>query len=141
MHPHDIRIAAREAAYPNSQTESETVARVDGEVFDRVRLHEHQIVRAAQQFVDDQKVELLAAEDTMTRLRQSVRYAIEEGADVTPDLAKEYEFYRHRAETVLAALRRAESQAAFHSGRLNDPYGAYMALIRRYPMLNREIRL
>jgi hypothetical protein len=132
--PDQIRLAARIAKYSNSVEERTNVARVDGEVFDRVRVFEQQVASNARDFISDSQLELNAADELETAIRREVRYALNEGAK--PDAVA----YRHTtlvasAKVAIESLERAERESEWHAARLADPYAFYSTLVSKYPTL------
>ncbi|OJX70290.1 MAG: hypothetical protein BGO95_11680 [Micrococcales bacterium 73-13] len=133
---HNARLAARLAEYPNSTTEAEAVKRVDEAVFDKVRTLESGMVRQATEWIADADLDAQAADALTDALRDNVRRAADRStAVVDRDLAQRYERLKRDAERALAAVERAEREAAFHAAKLRDPYKATVELFKKFPGL------
>lgn len=137
----DIRYAARTVTYPNSEAERANLRRVDDEVFARVRLLERGIISDAQELLDNGGVELQAATKFTEAIRQDVVFALDRVDADTQTIAERYEQLRSQAEQAIAALERADRQSEWHIGRLDDPYGAYVSMVSKYPTLRPTIRI
>jgi hypothetical protein len=138
--PDQLRIGAREATYANSQDETSNVARVDGEVFDRVRTYERQVISNALGFIQDAQVDLTAADELETRIRQEVRYALDEGS--APDaVALLHQTLVASAREAIRSLEAAERQAAWHEAHCSQPYEKYVDLVTKYPTLRPAINV
>jgi hypothetical protein len=141
MHPHDVRVAARAATYPNRQTETANLARVDGEVFDRVRVLETQIADTAQRFMDDHAVDVAAAGQLVVRLRETVLNPIADGRNFDQSFVRAWDILRLDMERAIAALDRASAEAPWHLSRCSDPYSAYCQTMTKFPMLHPGIAI
>ncbi|MBF4512275.1 hypothetical protein ITJ66_07205 [Plantibacter sp. VKM Ac-2885] len=138
--PEQLRISIREAAYPNTQSEKDAVTAVDRAVFDKVRVYEDHIVAAAEAFLDEQSVHLMAAEEICEQLPEQVTYALDKrGATADAATAGRLKDLRSAAYSAIDALRRSEREAAWHQAKAEDPYGSYVDMTRKYPMLRPSI--
>ena len=136
--PDQLRLGAREATYANSQDEASNVARVDDAVFERVRTYERQVISNALGFIQETQVDLTAADELESRIRQEVRYALDEGS--TPDtVALRHQTLVASAREAIRALEAAERQAAWHEAHVSQPYEKYLELVTKYPTLRPAI--
>lgn len=135
MHPHDLRILAREQGYANSNVERETIAAVDRAVFNSVREFERGVSGAADEFMAAREVDLTAASEIIESFRTEVKYQLMDGAEPTPDLAQFYEDLRRSAEYALSELERAEREVQWHIDRNGNVYESYCDLLTKWPMI------
>jgi hypothetical protein len=136
--PDQLRIAAREATYANSQDEKVNVARVDGEVYAKVRQYENIVLSNARAFISDKQTDVIAADELETAIRREVRYALDEGA--TPDaVAVRHTQLVNSARLAIAALERAERESLWHAARVADPYSYYQTLATKYRAIAPQI--
>jgi hypothetical protein len=135
LHPHELRILAREQSYANSTSEQETVRAVDKAVFDSVRTFEEGVSAAAAEFMAAREIDLAAADELVIALRNEVKYPLMEGAGPSRDLAKRYEDLRREAEHALDELERAEREVEWHIDRNGNVYDAYVELMTKWPMI------
>ncbi|GGR28917.1 hypothetical protein ACFOE1_05185 [Agromyces mediolanus] len=135
MHPHDLRILAREQGYANSTVERETIAAVDRAVFDSVRAFERGVSGAADEFMAERTVDLTAADELIESLRTEVKYQLMDGTEPTSDLAQRYEDLRRTAEYALSELDRAEHEIQWHIDRNGNVYESYCDLLTKWPMI------
>lgn len=138
-HPHDQRILAREATYPNTYTEREAVAAIDSAVFERVRSMENHIVDDAKHFMDERDVDFRASTEIANALIEEVRGALSQGARPTPALAARYKQLVASAERAITALEAGGTEAAWHAARAADPYATWADLLQRWPTLRRPL--
>lgn len=142
----NLRLAAREAAYPNSQAEADTVAEVDRRVFERIQGHERRTI--------DQAEHLIASEDRRAinaRTNEPARNAIQRaeahvsalldlreelkaGRKSTAELADQYTRIKNAITTrdghaLLVVRDKAESLRR----RVADPVAAAQRTLTRMP--------
>lgn len=142
LHPHDVRLAARVATYPNSTVEQETIRRVDGEVFERVATHEREMVRNANEWLTEADVHHEAADALEDSLRDEVRRVADRStAVVNRDLATRYATLKQSAEKNIAYLESLARQAEFTADRLDRPYDEWCRIVSKYPTLMPRIEL
>jgi len=142
MNPHDVRVAARIATYPNSTAERETIARVDREVFDRVAAHERVMVQNANEWLTAADVHHKAGDALEDALRDDVRSAADRStARVDKDLARRYQDLKRDAERNIAHLEHLAREAEFHAARLERAYDEWLRIVSKYPQLMPSIEL
>lgn len=134
-HPHDVRLQARQAHYPNSLTEEATLRQIDDAVNDKVRLHERYLVQEARKLIDNSGVDEEAASSIITQLAEEVRYPLIDGGEPTTALAERYEQLRALAAQARQSLQRAEQDADFLAAKSADPYASLMKLYTKWPMI------
>jgi hypothetical protein len=138
--PDQLRIAAREMAYANSQDEKQNVARVDGEVYANVRKYEQIVQSDARAFISDKQLDVTAADELETAIRRDVRYALDEGAK--PDaVAVRHTQLVNSARVAIASLERAERESLWHAERCADPYAYYQTLVTKYRAIAPQIAI
>lgn len=135
MNPHAVRIAVREAIYPNHVIEDEVTRSVDRQVFERVRAHERHLVSQADSHLAKSRVDTQATTEIIDRLKHEVRFVLEEGGSADGDLADRYEQLRELADRALRSLERADQEAGWMQDRVAQPYEAYIALVEKWPTL------
>lgn len=138
-HPHDLRILAREQTYANTTTEAEVTRAIDDAVFSRVRSYESSLAEAVDEFIAQKNIDLTAATELQHAIREEVKHHLLDGERPTPELARRYDDLRRSAELAISELERAESEAAWHLAKANDPYAAYTDLMTKWPMIRPTI--
>lgn len=133
-HPHELRLKAREATYPNLLAERQALTEIDSEVFAKVREYEALIVAASAEYLAEQKVHVDSAYEVAKMLDVEVRRPLESGSSST-ETVNRYEELRRLGERVKAALRAADDNAEYHEKRTADPYGAMCETWDRWPIL------
>jgi hypothetical protein len=134
-----IRLAARTANYPNTETERANIARVDGEVFDRVRTHERHLLENANAFMHENTAELQAAASFSNALDEDVIYALDSRDADAGAIADRFEKLRSGIMLSISTLERLAQQADWHAAKVDDPYGNYLALVSKYSTLKPSI--
>jgi hypothetical protein len=140
-HPHDLRVAARSATYPNAQCESETLRGLDDAVFARVRAFEAQQVEHAQRVRAQVQASTTAIADLVARIRAEVRFPLTDSQTVDPGLAARYQAIRREAEGKIRTLGLLEQEAEWLQSQAADPYAAYCALVEHWPLIRPVITL
>lgn len=128
-----LRIAAREATYPNSTVETKTVEDLERSITEKVRQHENDLVTTAT-FVHDGGERVLAVTDELLGEMSDLLSDVERsGADAS--LAARYQNLRGRMTQRIAELERVEREAEFHANKVLDPYGSLEKLRQKYPQI------
>jgi hypothetical protein len=136
--PDAARVAARIQTYPNSQEEQAAIANIDEQVFERVRAYEQILADNAAVFHEEAAVHLQAADEIATALRREIRFSLDEGSvNAEGEAAERYNALRLMAESAIAALERADREAAWRIPGLQEPYEAFDALMAKWPLLRR----
>ena len=76
-------------------------------------------------------VDMDAADQLETQMRQQVRYLLEDGASPAK-VARDYQLLRRDAERAIETLNRAVTMAEFHATAVRDPYKSYSDLMDKY---------
>lgn len=141
MHdPHGARVQVRAIRYPNIAAEQQATKSVDEQVFDRVRVFERLTVESARGFEAKANETCSAAASLAAEIRELSR-AIEDGAaGADGATADQWDKMRGRATELIKALTRATNESEWHAKKAEDPYGNFVALMRKYPALNRNIQ-
>ena len=134
LDPHEQRLAARTAHYPNTLVEKETIAQVDSEVFSRVAVYEEQIAAAADKHMQDAKIDVTASEQVIEQLHADIVSVLRDGGSVSGEVAVRYQQLRALAERAISELERAATDAEWHRARVADPYQSYVAIVRKWPL-------
>jgi len=138
--PHQLRVAARQNAYPNQATETAVVSAVDEAVWAHVRQYERMTVEQSRRMIAERKADEANAVDAITALRTEVVRPLKDGATPNADFAKQFQQHRLQAESVKASLRRAQADAESLIERNSDVYGSLVKVWEKYPMLRPVIR-
>jgi hypothetical protein len=138
--PHQLRLAARQSAYPNQATETVAVAAVDEAVWAHVRRYEQMTVEQSRSMIAERKADEVKAVEAITALRTQIVRPLKDGATPNAALAKEFQQYRLHAESIKANLRRAQADAETLIERNSDVYGSLVKVWEKYPMLRPIIR-
>ncbi len=138
--PHAARVAARQASYPNSTVERDTIRKVDDAVFDRVRPFEQEMVRNAREWIGNADVHDQAGSALEDALREDVRrLADRSDTTVDQDLAARYRALARDAEKAIRQLEAQATHAEFTAARLESPYDEVMRSTRKYPVIRPTI--
>jgi hypothetical protein len=133
--PHQIRVAARQSAYPNQATETAAVSAVDEAVWAHVRRYEQMTVEQSRSMIAERKADEAKAVEAITALRAQIVRPLNDGAAPDAAMAKEFQQYRLHAESIKSDLRRAQADAESLMERNADIYGSLVKTWEKYPML------
>lgn len=131
----DIRLATRQATYPNTEAEHEAVAAIDQQVEAMVRGHEDSLLTAANAVMSEGDGALQAADALRGELRELYTDLERAGAGAGPDLAKRYQSISGRLRNRIEQLRRVQRNAEFQANKIVDPYGSLDNIRRKYPQI------
>lgn len=134
-HPHELRVAARSAAYPNRTVEDETIRAIDTAVVDKVRMLEQILVNQAQELLRTRKRDEEAAVDLVVNLRNDLVRVLDAGAAPTGDLAARYQELRTQALKTKQSLAAAIGDAEYLMPNAADPYAYSQGLWDKWPLL------
>jgi hypothetical protein len=142
-----IRREVRAETFPNSETERETIAAVDEEVFDRVRPVEQRMIARASAFLDTQSSKARttngeSADNALARAETQLHelYTIQEelaAGRPTGPLVERYRKVRDSfAGTIAPTLLRLAGEAARLKTDLDDPFATTERILSRLPRAN-----
>ncbi|MCP1430436.1 hypothetical protein J3D45_002934 [Microbacterium foliorum] len=130
-----IRLAARQAEYPNTEAEHKAVTEIDQKVEEMVRGHEESLLSAANAVLSEGDNALQAADELRGELRNLYTDLERAGLHAGPDLAKHYQSISGRLRNRIERLRRVQRNAEFQANKIVDPYGSLDYIRRKYPQV------
>lgn len=130
-----IRLAARQATYPNTEAETKAVTEVEQQIDHMVREHENNLVGMADAVLAEGNSVLESADNLRTELRDLYTDLERAGADAGVDLAKRYQSISGRLRMRIEKLRRVQRDAEFQADKVADPYGSLDYIRRKYPQI------
>ena len=130
-----IRLAARQASYPNTEAEIKAVTEIDQQVDIMVRAHETNLVGVAAEVLAEGDNALAAADELRGELRDLYTDLERAGVHAGPALAKRYQSISGRLRMRIEKLGRVQRDAEFHANKISDPYGSLDYIRRKYPQV------
>lgn len=134
-HPHELRVLAREMQYGNTQDERRTIRDVDAAVFEKVRTYERELVARADWLRKEARDHRAALVDVLATLDSEVGRPLAEGEAPSPALAKRYSQLQSQSDKIRGDLERAVHEMEWAEERAADPYGSYMAMMEKWPLV------
>jgi hypothetical protein len=128
------RIAARNATYPNSEVERRTIAAVDDEVFDRVRVMEQLITEQAENHIARGTASVDSAFSLLQDL-EAVRDDLRRGKDTT-ELTRRYVKLRYEVERMQGLQQSYGRSAEALGAKVADPIAATQKTLSMMPRDN-----
>jgi hypothetical protein len=133
--PADALSIVRQLSYRNREEEDAAIRETDEIVFGRVRQLEVNAVERAHRFMDAGRQAVTNASEVTNELEELRSELKKARGAVSPELAEKYEIVRNRARAAQQALQRHSKEADYHAGVCEDPWGAYVRMTERFPML------
>ena len=139
MSPRQLKAAVREANYPNSEVERETIAAADAAADAVVARHERLMQADAVERLEVGSSLLKESAELESAVLHDVRGQLSRGTDPS-ELAATYERLEVGVQRMIADLRREAAKADLLADRLESPEDDYERLIERLPALRRGIQ-
>jgi hypothetical protein len=133
--PDEARHAARAAEYRNAQEERENITAIDRAVFDKIALHERHLVGNAKVLQETADVTASILEEIETNLREEIREHLNGGGVADNATLERFSALRGYARQAIADLERADRDAEWLLGKLDDPTASYTHILSKFPSL------
>ena len=139
LSPKQLKEAVREASYPNSQVEADTIAAADRAADAVIARHAGLLQTDAVERLDIGASLLRVAAELEDNMSYDVRAQLNRGADPS-EQAPTYERIEVGVQKVIADLRQEAAKADLLADRLESPEDDYERLLERLPALRRGIQ-
>ncbi len=139
LSPRQLKEAVREASYPNSQIERETIAAADKAADAVIARHAGLLREESGERMEHGAALLRVADELESAMLHDVRAQLNRGGS-PGQLAAEYERIEGGVQKMVADLRQEAAKADLLADRLDAPDEDYERLIARLPSLRRSIQ-
>ena len=139
LSPKQLKEAVREASYPNTQIERETVAAADKAADAVIARHAGLLREESTERMEHGAALLRVADELDEAMSYDVRVKLTRGANPA-GLAATYERVESDVQKMVAELRQEAAKADLLADRLDSPEDDYERLLERLPALRRGIQ-
>ena len=134
LSPKQLKAAVREANYPNSQLERETIAAADKAADTVVHRHTVLLREEAAERIEEGAAMLRIADELNSAMVSDVRVELSRGMNPAK-LAATYERIEKGVQDLIAELRHEADRADLLADRLDNPEDDYERILDRFPAL------
>ena len=139
LSPRQHKQAVREAQYPNSEVERQTIAAADSAADAVIARHTGLLNADAAERIEQGGSLLRVADELDSTVLHDVRAQLERGANPT-ELAATYQRLEAGVQKMIGELRHEAAKAELLADRLENPSDDYERLLERLPALRRGIQ-
>lgn len=139
LSPRQLKAAVREATYPNSEAERETIATADAAANAVIARHARLMQADAVERLETGAALLTLAAELEDTMSFDVRAQLNRGANPS-ELAPTYERIESGVQKVISDLRHEAAKADLLADRLESPEDDYERLLERLPALRRGVQ-